>query len=315
MNNRNKISLLLLILIFFITYSCKKDKAARPIIINSYVMDVSYTNAASGATVTDDGGTPVIARGVCWSSSGDPTVDSDKTVDGFGTGSFKSKVDQLIPGTLYYLRAYATNSAGTAYDVQQSFTTASTDNPATVADIEGNIYKTVLIGNQTWMKENLKTTKYRNNTNIPLVTGITEWYLLTTPSYNWYDNDVTNKNTYGALYNWFTIEIGKNPDKNICPFGWHVPSDSEWSVLASNLHWSNPDSVAIDRSGFTSVPAGARSNGGAFYGAGEFGQWWSSTAVAAGGAWSWSLGVDGTGGMRLGRFNQYGLSVRCIKDN
>jgi uncharacterized protein (TIGR02145 family) len=314
MNTGIKFTLIIFVFLFLIASSCKKDKAAPPVIENTYVIDVSYTNAASGATITDDGGTPVLARGVCWNCTGEPTIDNDKTVDGFGTGSFKSKVEKLTPGTLYYLRAYATNSAGTAYDEQQSFTTESTTNPSTVTDIEGNVYNTVVIGNQTWMKENLKTTKYRNTTDIPQVTGITEWFLLTTPSYNWYDNDVNNKNTYGALYNWFTIEMGKTPDKSICPFGWHVPTDAEWSVLASNLHWNNPDSVALDKSGFNAVRAGARSSGGSFYGKGEFGQWWSSTAVAAGGAWSWCLG-DTTGGTRLGRFNQYGLSVRCLKDN
>jgi uncharacterized protein (TIGR02145 family) len=314
MNIRNKISfLLLIILLLTIDSSCKKDKPVLPTIVNSYVINVSYTNAASGATITDDGGSTILARGVCWNNTGDPTIDDNKTYDGYGTGSYKSKVEQLIPGTLYYLRAYATNSAGTSYDNPQSFTTSSLTEPGTVTDIEGNTYNTIVIGNQTWMTENLKTTKYRNDTEIPLVTGITEWFLLATPGYCWYNNDGSYKNTYGALYNWYTIEMGKNADKSICPFGWHLPSDTEWSTLTTYLLGSNADTVAIKS--FRGQFGGARTNSGAFYGAEEFGEWWSSSAVAAGGAWSWYLDTDDMATSKLGRFNEFGLSVRCVKDN
>ena len=322
----------MIVVIAGINYSCKNNKLMLPTILNTYVIDISNTTATSGATISDDGGAPIQSKGVCWNTTGDPTLEDFKTTEGFGTGAFKSKIVLLTPGTLYYLRAYATNLAGTAYGSQQIFTTSSDTVPGKVTDIEGNTYNTIVIGTQTWMRENLKTTKYRNNSDIPLVTGITEWFLLTTPGYCWYDNNVSNKDAYGALYNWFAVDMGRNPDKNICPFGWHVPSDAEWNVLISYLggdsiaiaslketgndHWDEPNADATNESGFTALPAGARAANGAFFDIGGFAHWWSSTAVAApGGAWSHYAGFDGSGGTRFGLYNQYGLSIRCVKDN
>lgn len=139
--------------------------------------------------------------------------------------------------------------------------------PEEVLDTDGNIYHTVVIGNQVWIVENLKTTRYNDGTSIPLVTGNTEWINLTTPGYCWYDNDITNKETYGALYNWYAVQTNK-----ICPAGWHVPSDSEWTALtdflggestaggklkeAGTMHWDSPNTGATDESGLTLLPGG-----------------------------------------------------------
>ena len=96
-----------------------------------------------------------------------------------------------------------------------------------VTDVDGNSYNTVVIGTQTWMAENLKTTRLNDGTSIPLVTSSTTWGTLSTPAYCWYNNDeATNKVTYGALYNWYTAKSGK-----LCPSGWHIPSDDEWTTL------------------------------------------------------------------------------------
>lgn len=101
----------------------------------------------------------------------------------------------------------------------------------TVTDVEGNVYKTVKIGNQWWMAENLKTTRYSDGTKIPHVPDSLMWINLTTPAYCCYHNDaITYKNTYGALYNWFTINTGK-----LAPKGWHIPTDVEWTALINNL--------------------------------------------------------------------------------
>ena len=102
--------------------------------------------------------------------------------------------------------------------------------PEEVLDIDGNIYHTVIIGNQIWLAENLKTTKYNDGTPVSLVTDNTGWINLSTPGYCWYDNDITNRETYGALYNWYAVQTGK-----LCPKGWHVPSDAEWTVLTDFL--------------------------------------------------------------------------------
>ena len=143
------------------------------------------------------------------------------------------------------------------------------DNSGTVTDIDGNIYHTVTIGNQVWMKENLKTTKYKNATNIEYIgsDGLV-WQLNTTGAYAWYNNDSTWKYTYGALYNWSAV----NSAKGLCPAGWHVPSDAEWTILTtylgganiaggkmketSTLLWESPNTGATNKSGFTALPGG-----------------------------------------------------------
>jgi hypothetical protein len=105
----------------------------------------------------------------------------------------------------------------------------------TVQDIDGNVYRTVIIGEQTWMAENLKTTKYNDGTDIPIVTDGT-WDDLSTGAYCWYDDTPDNKDTYGALYNWNTVNTGK-----LCPVGWHVPTEEEWEVLHKYLNMSIPE--------------------------------------------------------------------------
>ncbi|MCX6254507.1 MAG: fibrobacter succinogenes major paralogous domain-containing protein [Bacteroidia bacterium] len=314
------------ILIIILIHSCIKEKPALPTVTTTAVTEISYTTATSGGNVTNDGGTPVVSRGVCWNTSFDPTIENSKTIEGSGLGSFTSNITQLTPNTLFYLRAYATNSAGTAYGDQVSFTTSGT-----ITDADGNIYNTITIGTQTWMKENLKTTRYINGTAIPLVTARFEWYYLTTPGYCWYDNNATNKATNGALYNWYAVDAGSNGNNNACPTGWHVPTDAEWATLITFLggdsiaagklketgmiHWQSPNTGATNETGFTALPGGGRDFDGAFYDIGSNGHWWSSTEFVTGGAWSWYMSYDGSGGYRQGRFEQDGFSVRCIKDN
>jgi uncharacterized protein (TIGR02145 family) len=166
----------------------------------------------------------------------------------------------------------------------------------TVKDIDGNVYKTVTIGKQVWMKENLKTTKYNDGKAIPLVTDDKTWETLTAPAYCWYKNDAkAYKNAYGALYNWYTVNTNK-----LCPKGWHIPADSEWTKLTTYLggesvaggklketgtnHWESPNTGATNESGFTALPSGYRNFAGAFDIAGSNsiyfrsnGCWWSST--------------------------------------
>lgn len=194
----------------------------------------------------------------------------------------------------------------------------------TVTDHDGNVYNTVKIGTQVWMAENLKTTKYNDNTAIPLVTDNSEWRSLTTPAYCWYDNDISNKTTYGALYNWYTVNTGK-----LCPTGWHVPSDEEWTILTNYLgsmaggrmketgttHWRSPNSDAPNDSKFTALPAGWRLLGGTFLSIGDFGYWWSATESANDNAYIRSM-YSSDGGVKNSSTSSKmnGLSVRCLRD-
>jgi len=293
-----------------------------PTVTTTIISDITTTTATGGGNVTSDGGATVTARGVCWSTNQNPTTADSKTTDGSGTGSFVSSLIGLTPNTTYYVRAYATNSAGTAYGNQVSFVTG----PSTISDIDGNTYNVIRIGSQLWMKENLKTTKYNDGTSIPVITDNIAWLNLTTPGYCWYNNDAaTYKATYGALYNWYTVNTGK-----LCPTGWHVPTDAEWTILTDYLggeslaggklkeagtsHWASPNTGATNETGFTGLPGGYRLIDGTFNLIGNYGIWWSATETDATNAWYRILACDNTYLSRLFNNKQLGFSVRCVRD-
>jgi uncharacterized protein (TIGR02145 family) len=197
---------------------------------------ITQTSAITGGNISYDGGADVTARGVCWGTSPGPTISGNYTSDGVGAGTFVSNLTGLTINTKYYVRAYATNSIGTNYGNEIFFSTKGAT--GTVSDVDGNTYQTIQIGTQIWMAENLKTTKYNDETSIPNVTDATEWLNLTTPGYCWYNNDAaTYKTPYGAMYNWYAVNTGK-----LCPAGWHVPSEPEFYVLDDYLG-SEGDSV------------------------------------------------------------------------
>jgi hypothetical protein len=200
-----------------------------PTVTTAAVTSLNQPSAISGGKVTSTGGAAVTARGVCWSTSSSPTISGAHTTDGSGNGTFTSSITGLSPNTIYYLRAYATNSVGTAYGNQLTFST--TNETGTVSDRDGNTYVTVRIGNQWWMAENLKTTRYNDNTEIPNVTDDDIWKDLITPAYCCIFNDpATYKNICGAIYNWYAINTGK-----LCPSGWHVSTDNDWKTLEMYL--------------------------------------------------------------------------------
>ena len=202
----------------------------------------------------------------------------------------------------------------------------------TVTDIDGNVYHTIKIGTQVWMVENLKTTRYNDGTAIPLVTDNAAWSNLSTPGYCWYNNDAsTYKNTYGALYNWFTINTGK-----LAPPGWHVPSDADWTSLTTYLGgenvaggkmkaigtiesgtglWYAPNTDATNESGFTAIPAGERFNIGSFYNISFNTDLWTSTEFSSEEGIIRNLVWSTAQVYTIERFKTEGNSVRCIKNN
>ncbi len=193
-----------------------------------------------------------------------------------------------------------------------------------VTDIEGNTYEIVEIGSQTWMAENLKTTKYNDGTDIPNVTDNTEWRNLTSPAYSWYNNDeATYAETYGALYNWHAVETSK-----LCPAGWHVPTRGEWQTLisyvggipgggelkeAGTAHWSSPNTGATNESGFTGLPGGVRSETSKSFGIN--GLWWSSSGYSSTDSYSGMYLYHDTPDAHSGiNVKWQGMSIRCISD-
>jgi uncharacterized protein (TIGR02145 family) len=328
---KNLIRISGVILITLIILSCKKDEPTTiPHLSTSSITNITITTAVSGGTIASDGGAKIIEDGVCWSTSLNPSITDDKTVDRADSAKFISSLSGLTAGTTYHLRAYATNSVGTAYGVDTSFTTYNSN---AITDIDGNYYNIVAIGSQVWMAENLKTTRFNDGTPIPLVTVDSVWAALFSPGYCWYANaEAAIKDTYGALYNYFVLDPANN--NTICPTGWHVPTDTEWHALVLNLdpnavldspesttaggklkstkHWGHLNNGSTNETGFTALPGGCRYSTGVYGLLGIIGSWWAITADSPS-----DRALDsGTNNVYRSKSNwQAASSVRCIKEN
>jgi len=201
-------------------------------------------------------------------------------------------------------------------------------NYGTVTDIDGNVYKTVVIGTQTWMAENLRTTKYRNDVLINKTTPVSlNIRTERSPAYQWsYDGNERNAAAYGRLYTWYAA----TDSRNVCPIGWHLPTEEEWKILiiflgeesaaggklkeAGTSHWLSPNTGATNSSGFTALPGGYRFENGTFNNIGIYGVWWSSTSSTAFSAWYRGMNYDGSHAYLFNNYRTNGFSVRCIKD-
>ena len=223
------------------------------------------------------------------------------------------------------------------------------NNPGTVTDASGNIYPTVTIGTQTWMAENLRTTKYTDGTDIPVVTSNTQWSTnwnngttLKQPMMCWYNNDQATytANKFGALYNWYAINPATNGNKNVCPTGWHIPTDAEWNILIANLdptynptaiglqstiaggkmkstgtqYWLSPNTGATNSSGWSGLPCGNRGSTGVFLNIEYVGYWLSATDTNTNFVWTRYLYHSNMIVYRDYYNKAGGFSVRCIKD-
>ncbi|MBI9067827.1 MAG: hypothetical protein JEZ09_11085 [Salinivirgaceae bacterium] len=187
-------------------------KSLLPNVNTNVVMDRYDVWAICGGTITSEGLAPVTSRGICYGQYENPTIDSSHMELGAGLGFFEDTISGLKQETDYYVRAYAINNHGISYGNQETFTTT----PPLPRDFDGNIYSTVKIGNQEWFAENLKTTKYNDGTDV------TTW---------WYNNDISNKEIYGGLYNFYDVVMTENGGKNVCPIGWRIPSQADFEEL------------------------------------------------------------------------------------
>jgi uncharacterized protein (TIGR02145 family) len=199
-----------------------------------------------------------------------------------------------------------------------------------VTDIDGNVYNIVTIGTQVWMAENLKTTRYSDGTSIAFVPDSATWSYLGTPGYCWYNNDAGNKNTYGAMYNWYAVNTGK-----LAPAGWHVPTYQEWSILIAYLGgstnaggkakstgtieagtglWYSPNTGATNESGFSALPSGSRIVNSAFGNLGNYGYWWSSSSTNDSHAWIFYMNNNYSFTDQSSMNKCVGYSVRCVRD-
>lgn len=252
-------------------------------------------------------------------SSGGPVVDSKAELVGVTVGTIRDGQNLNFAVPTKYVQNL----------IQTPLTVASTpDTPNRssscgdmMMDQDGNRYKTVLIGSQCWMAENLRTSKYRDGSTIPNVTGNSQWGSLTTGAWATYENSAANNATYGKLYNWYAVA----DRRNICPVGWHVPSDAEWTMLSTHLgtdpghkmkstsSWLN-NGNGSNTSGFTALPGGSRFEDGGFSALMSGGYFWSSNEIGSDLALYRMLGYGHTRVDKIYYYKVRGFSVRCLRD-
>jgi uncharacterized protein (TIGR02145 family) len=239
----------------------------------------------------------------------------------------------IIPGI-----SAANNSGGGGSTGTTAHTcgTSNVHNPdltyGSMTDQEGNVYKTIVIGTQEWMAENLNTSIYRNGDAIPTNLDEGTWQNTTSGAWAYYNNDASYACPYGKLYNWYACVDARQ----LCPVGWHVPTDAEWTVLTDYLGgeavaggkmkttgtieaatglWYSPNTGATNSSGFSGAPGGFRNDHGGYYvGIGDFGVWWSSSELDTYYAWSRFLDYNDDFAYRDDLNKRNGFSVRCLRD-
>jgi uncharacterized protein (TIGR02145 family) len=303
----------------------EKEKGKIPGLTTTEISEISETTAVSGGNISTDNGEAVTKRGVCWSTNQNPTIQNDKTEDGSGVGSFTSSISDLEPNTTYYVRAYATNSVGTAYGNAISFKTkGGGGSEGSFTDSrDGNVYKTVTIGSQVWMAENLRY--------IPSVIG-PDSTSSTMPYYYVGDYNGTSVSeakattcyaTYGVLYNWTAA-------CSSCPSGWHLPTEDEWAELVEYVggisvaggklketgttHWGNPNEGATNEVGFTALPGGYLYGYGMFQNIGYDSYFWTVTEKSDLSAMSYYMKHNVSNVSKANGYKTRGYSVRCVKD-
>jgi|GEM_PF-2140373 Fibrobacter succinogenes major domain (Fib_succ_major). len=319
------------------------DGPSLPQVQTLEVSNVTTQSALAKGVVTNNGNLPLQSRGFCWSRLPNPTVnDAHVNVPG-GVGEFTATLTGLEPAITYYVRAYASNSQGLVYGAELSFTTEGVFHcgNSKVYDFDGNPYNTLLIGTQCWTRESMRTTHYSDGTAIPAGTTSGDTPYRYAPG-----NDESNVSTYGYLYNWSATmrgaASGQSPVQGVCPDGWHVPTDAEWTQLTNTVSSSgfvcggNPDnnakalaatwgwnssnvscSVGEDPSSnnvttFTALPAGFYS--GTYSNMGGYVYFWTSTESGSSTSYSRLIRYDNPNVAVRSNGRKNGNLVRCVLD-
>lgn len=344
MANRLKYKLMILVFIpgiMLVLTTCDYVVMWPTIAITSVPSGISQERATLNGQVVIDNNTKA---GFEWGTTTDYGTSVDRVNYSSG-GDRYTNVNCLIislsPVTTYHYRIKIESSEGIIYGNDVTFTTPDNKivfnpdvNYGSVNDIDGNTYKTIQIGTQTWMAENLRTTRYNNGRSIVLAVDNRQWWLSDSAAYCWVNNEGDKfKETYGAIYNWRAVNSYK-----LCPAGWHVPDDAEWTTFTTYLggqtdigfkiketggtHWLNQSSNTTNETGFTALPAGYRNFEGSFKPGSNYGYWrgaeafwWSSSTAYPGGAYYRVFYSGSNTLLKEGWRIEQGLSVRCLKDN
>jgi uncharacterized protein (TIGR02145 family) len=278
---------------------------------------ITTSSASCGGNITSEGNVPVTSRGICWSMNVNPVKTDNTIYIGNGPGTFTASITGLAAATTYHVRAWATNSVGTAYGNDISFTTYNITPPPPAS---------VTICSQVWMTKNLDLTTYRNGDPIPQVTDPAQWQNLTTGAWAYVNNDPSTNGNYGKIYNWYAV----NDPRGLAPAGWHIPTQAEYTTLNNCLtgdfyaggklkttgttDWMAPNTGATNSSGFSALPGGRRSVAGVYSGFGTQGLLWTATSQTATHAWVFSLVYSSFSSSFTGIENKEGATVRCVKD-
>lgn len=300
--------------------SCNSRKTGLSGSLN--VMDITQTSAVVKSDNTASR-VKVLETGMCWSTSENPGLQNYMPSDKTDTGNFICIMRGLTPDTKYFIRAYVRTRKDTIYGDNITF---KTKDFGTLTDNDGNIYKTVSVGTQTWMKENLRSTRLNDGSAIKEADDEAVWTSLTSPGYCWFKNDEENfKDPYGALYNWYATNTSK-----LCPAGWHIPNEADWDTLTIYLggeeiaggnlketgtdYWVKPNTGATNIVCFAALPGGFRHSNGKFFDFGFSGYWWSSKQYMETRAYFRYISYDESTLFRFNNLKKYGFSVRCLKD-
>lgn len=301
-----------------------------PAVSSPYISGVTHNMVVcSGGGVTSDNTDNIISKGICWSTSINPTINDQKVELGSGFGGIGSKIEGLMPGTVYYFRAYASNVVGISYGGNRVAKTFD----GYVFDYEGHVYSTVRLGNQEWMNRNLETSYFSsgeriNTTGTPIINIEQE----DKPVYQWpflgHEDHPELLDDDGRLYTWYTV----TDPRKICPAGWHLPSLDEWNELivhlggdaltsrdfrwCFNYYWDSPLNKDGTEGSFNAVLAGFRDASGQFQYGSRYGTyWWSATETSSENAYTIYCGPSDIDVVTpSGKNKKQGYSARCVKD-